>query len=263
MRHASDLKDEAIFRNPNPVNVNFYDMKKFDQINPVIGKLASQVKASKLTDFELTKKLLQKGEADELQLRLDKLKYGVPKDDDDDSKTTAGGDGSGRTPGPPRPPKTPQQEIDEIACRLDYLRGNTPDVSPYNTREENSRIIARKDNEKFVNQQITQRERELSQLPKGIVNKKRSSIRSSINFRLPDTPPLTPRQEDDYSNDVGENWLSTPASTISGPPKNSLLFLNTIAIFLCYLEKFYREIDHLSLHLEKLVFYCLKEVFHH
>ena len=36
-------------------------MKKFDQVNPVIGKLASQVKASKLTDYELTKKLLQKG----------------------------------------------------------------------------------------------------------------------------------------------------------------------------------------------------------
>ena len=55
-RHALDLKDEAIFRNPNPINVTFYDMKKFDQVNPVIGKLAAQVKASKLTDYELTKK---------------------------------------------------------------------------------------------------------------------------------------------------------------------------------------------------------------
>ena len=51
-------------------------MKKFDLVNPVIGKLASQVKASKLTDYELTKKILQKGEVDELQLRLDKFKYG-------------------------------------------------------------------------------------------------------------------------------------------------------------------------------------------
>ena len=51
--HALDLKDEAIFRNPNPINVNFYDMKKFDEVNPVIGKLASQAKASKLTDYEL------------------------------------------------------------------------------------------------------------------------------------------------------------------------------------------------------------------
>ena len=49
--------------------------------------------------------------------------------------------------------------MDEIDRRLDYLCGNSPDVSPYNTREENSKIIARKNNEKFVNQQIRQRER--------------------------------------------------------------------------------------------------------
>ena len=83
VRHALDLKDEAIFRNTNPINVTFHDMKKFDQVNPVIGKLATQVKASKLTDFELTKEIQQKGEVDELQLRLDKLNYGIPKDDDD------------------------------------------------------------------------------------------------------------------------------------------------------------------------------------
>ena len=47
--------------------------------------------------------------------------------------------------------------MDEMDRRLDYLCGNSPGVSPYNTREENSRIIARKNNEKFVNQQIRQR----------------------------------------------------------------------------------------------------------
>ena len=39
IRHALDLKDESIFRNPNALNVTFYDMKKFDQVNSVIGKL--------------------------------------------------------------------------------------------------------------------------------------------------------------------------------------------------------------------------------
>ena len=68
VRHALDLKDEAIVCNLNPINVTFSDMKKIDQINPVIGKLASQVKESKLIDYKLTKKLLEKGEADELQL---------------------------------------------------------------------------------------------------------------------------------------------------------------------------------------------------
>ena len=55
-RHALDLKNEANFRNPSPLNVTFRDVKKFDLVNPVIGKLATQVKASKLTDYELTKK---------------------------------------------------------------------------------------------------------------------------------------------------------------------------------------------------------------
>ena len=35
-------------------------MQKFDLVNPIIGKLATQVKASKLTDYELTKKNYKK-----------------------------------------------------------------------------------------------------------------------------------------------------------------------------------------------------------
>ena len=60
----------------------------------------------------------------------------------------------GETPCSPGPPTTPQQEMDDIVRRLDYLRGNMPDISPDNTREQNSRIITRKNNEKFVNQQV-------------------------------------------------------------------------------------------------------------
>ena len=47
VRRALDLKDQAVCRNPNPINVTFHDMKKFYLVNPVIGKLASQVQASK------------------------------------------------------------------------------------------------------------------------------------------------------------------------------------------------------------------------
>ena len=97
VRHALDLKDDAIFRNPNPLNVTFYDMKKFDQVNPVIGKLAAQVKASKLTEQEVNQKLLDNFEADQLQARLDKLRYGGPDDsDDDDNKKGPGGTPAGR-----------------------------------------------------------------------------------------------------------------------------------------------------------------------
>ena len=109
---------------------------------------------------------MQQREIDELQLRFDKLKYGVKKDDDDNNTRPHGGGGRSGGTSDPGPPNTPEQEVDEITHRLDHLRGNTPDVSPYNTREQNSKILARKNNEKFVNQQIKQRQREISNLPK-------------------------------------------------------------------------------------------------
>ena len=154
VRHSLDLKDEPIFRNSNPINVTVHDMKKFDLVNPVIGKLATQVRASKLTDYELTKKILNQGEIDKLQLRLDALKYGINNDDDNEGRGSGGGGGGGDdgTPGPgPLPPRTPQQEMDESVRRLDLLRGNTLDVSPDNTMEQNSRIIARKNQGRFHN----------------------------------------------------------------------------------------------------------------
>ena len=98
VRHALDLKDVAIFRNPNPLNVTFYDMKKFDQINPVFGKLAAQVKASKLSEQEVNQKLLDNFEADQLQARLGKLRYGGPDDSDDDDNKKGPGGTPGGTP---------------------------------------------------------------------------------------------------------------------------------------------------------------------
>ena len=89
--------------------------------------------------------------------------------------------------------------MEDIIRRLDFLRGNPPDVSPDNTREQNSRIIARKNQEIFQNRQNKEREKELSNIPKGIINKRKSSI----NFNFPDTPPYTPSYppnvEDDFS----------------------------------------------------------------
>ena len=73
-RHALDLKDESIFHNSNALHVTFHDMKKFDQVNPIIGKLAAQVRASKLTEQEINQKLLDNFEADRIQARLGRLK---------------------------------------------------------------------------------------------------------------------------------------------------------------------------------------------
>ena len=75
-----------------------------------------------------------------------------------------------------------------IVRRLDFLRGNTPNVSPDNTREQNSRIIAQKNQEIFQNRQIRERERETKNIPKGIINKRKFSL----NFNFPNTLPYYP-----------------------------------------------------------------------
>ena len=84
---------------------------------------------------------------------MDALKYRVNKDEDDDENKGGGGAygrGDNRMPGPgPPPPRASQQEIDDIGRRLDILQGNTQDVSPDNTPAQNSRVIARQNQERF------------------------------------------------------------------------------------------------------------------
>ena len=120
VRHTLDLKDDAISRNQNPLNVTFYDMKKFDQVNQVTGKLTAQVKASKLTKQEVNQKLIDNFEADQIQVRLDKLKYeGLDDSDNDDNKKEPGGTPSGT------PIKVQTIDDDEeLQQRFDHLRGN-------------------------------------------------------------------------------------------------------------------------------------------
>ena len=141
----------------------------------------------------MTKNIWNPGEIDKLQLRLDALKYGINKDDNDDGgRGDSGGGGNNGTPGPvPLPPRTPQQKMEDIVRRLDFLPGDIPDVSPDNTREQNSRIIARKNQERFQNRWITERKKELSNIPKGVINKRKSSI----NFNFSDTLPYTPSED--------------------------------------------------------------------
>ena len=123
---------------------------------------------------------------------MDKLKYGKPKDDDEGGSGGRGGGSGGGDGGMPSLPPwmTVQEEMDDIVRRLDYLRRNTPDVSPDNTPLQNSGVVARKNNEKFVNQQIKERQREIAKIPKGIVNMGKSSTK----FNFPDTPPQTPEE---------------------------------------------------------------------
>ena len=193
VRHALDLKDESIFHNPNALHVTFHDMKKFDQVNPIIGKLAAQVRASKLTKKEFNQKILDKFEVDTIQARLDRLKQGRRRDDDDDNDddSTAGGS----------PGVEDIDEREELERRLNKLRGNiSPDDFEY---------------EQFYNKNLRQRKKELKTLEKGVegnVRRTSSILEPNLNIRLPETPPPTPY--DDYWSNVADRWNSG----ISGPP---------------------------------------------
>ena len=166
----------------------------------MISKLATQVKASK----------------------LDVLIYGINKDNKENkgSGGSGGRGGDDGTPGPgPSPPRTPQQEMEDIVRKLNILVGNIPDVSPDNTPAQNSRIIARQNQERFQNRQI----KKISNISKGIISKRKSSI----NFNFPDTPPSTPPQRSNRRDfDEDEKNFPPPPHFIepTSPPETSFLF---------------------------------------
>ena len=100
LRRGLDLKNNDLFRNPQPITLLFNDVERFHQQNPIIGKLASQINVSKLSEKDLTKRQLLKGEISKVEDRLYNLKYGKSdkkkgsgddSDDDDDGKTPPGG----------------------------------------------------------------------------------------------------------------------------------------------------------------------------
>ena len=234
VRHALDLKDEPIFRNPNALNVTFYDMKKFDQVNPIIGKLAAQVRASKLTEKEL--KMLDNFEADQIQARLDRLKYGPNNDDGDDNDNKKG---PGGTPGGTPLADDSLGDDDELLRRPNRLRGNdTGELVKRFNRLCGNESLSPRDVEylNFYNQRIRQREKELTGLNKGTrgnvgnewipnntplsgpplfdYDKDFPPLSRSIQRR--NLPPITPASNQSFSS----NPLPSIASEISTPEKS-------------------------------------------
>ena len=83
VRRVLDLKNAGLFQNPEPINLAFSDVKKFDQQNPIIGK-------------ELTKKRFMKAEIAKIEDRLFELKRR-----DNLDKYNNSDDEDGATPPPP------------------------------------------------------------------------------------------------------------------------------------------------------------------
>ena len=84
LRRALDLKNNDVFRNPQPVTLLFNDVERFHQQNPIIGKLATQINVAKLSEKDLVKRQFLKGEIDKIENRLYNLKNDNNKKNDDD-----------------------------------------------------------------------------------------------------------------------------------------------------------------------------------
>ena len=117
VRRALDLKNEDLFRNPQPITLPFNNVEKFHQQNPIIGKLATQINAKKLTERELIKNQLGELKDRELADRLYRLKYGKDEkknDDDDDDE-------------PKSPPKVPPRREAEAEIDPSFRRRTDPE----------------------------------------------------------------------------------------------------------------------------------------
>ena len=203
VRHTLDLKDSAIFRNLNPLNVTFSDVKKFDMTNPIIGKLAAQIKANKLSNEDLTKKIIMQGEVEKIENRLAEIKKWRTRrtrfDDDDNSGPGAGGgresDGGGGRP--PRP-----GEVEELTSKLNATCSGrlTSSFIPSTERDPdenadmqdilNNRLNRLRygpsvptSTEKFLARRQQLRDNEISQIPKGLVSTRRGNY-FWMNFLL-------------------------------------------------------------------------------
>ena len=113
LRRALDLKSDGLFRNPQPISLFFNDVEKFHQQNPIIGKLATQINVSKLSNEDLTKRQLLQGEISKIEDRLHNLKYGKVDNKKGKGKGDGGDDdGDDEPPGGGASPPMREAEID-------------------------------------------------------------------------------------------------------------------------------------------------------
>ena len=186
VRHALDTKNAGIMQNLNPLNATFCDVKKFDLQNPVLGKIATQVKASKFTDEQLTKKILMQDNIAKIKNRLEELKQPINFNDSDDETRSPGGGGGDDGAPPPLPPTSGRRSADSDAYgplmrRLEELRHGL--VPP--GREAQQRDL-----------RLAERKTELEGLADRGVVKKRRSEEGRFRPVLPDTPPPTLIRDD-------------------------------------------------------------------
>ena len=156
----------------------------------IIGKLAAQIKANKLSIEDLRKKIIMQGEVEKIQKRLAEIKKWRTRstrlDDDDNFGAGAGGAGGSDSGGngPPRP-----GEIEELNSRLNATRSGRLTSSFIPSTEHDPDENA--DMQDILNNRLntlrygptkkylTRRQKWIdnaTQIPKGLVNARRGEL---------------------------------------------------------------------------------------
>ena len=118
VRRALDLKNEDLFRNPQPITLLFNNVEKFHQQNPIIGKLATQINAKKLSEKEQIRNQLGELKDREIEDRLYRLRYG--KNDNKNNNDEDDNDDDPKSPPKAPPRREKEAEIDpSFRCRTD------------------------------------------------------------------------------------------------------------------------------------------------
>ena len=142
-----------------------------------------------------------------LKIWLEQLKKPININNNSYDETGSGGgtSGSGGTPGSGPPPGYPDS-VEDMTRRLNILRGNCP-CSPslsLSQRDVLSEVLQNRFNrirygsteptqeKNFLNRGLSEKQKEISQILKGIIK----STKSDAGFILPDTPPATPKIDD-------------------------------------------------------------------
>ena len=101
--HVLDTKDKHILADPNPLQVTFRDIKIFDALNPIIGKVLAQIETSKLSDKNIKEQLSQL-KVREIEAWLSNLRHKNNFNNNyNNKKNNFGGKRTGNLPGPPPP----------------------------------------------------------------------------------------------------------------------------------------------------------------
>ena len=121
IRHALNTKDKHILADPNPLQVTFKDIKKFNAQNPIIGKVLTQIETSKLKDKK-TKEQLGQLKDREIEARLSNLRrnnnFNNFNNNYNNNSNNFGWKPTGDLPGPPPPspsPSAPREPFDPFA----------------------------------------------------------------------------------------------------------------------------------------------------